>query len=72
MKYRLLSLVLALALLLSLGSVTALAVNREDDPLFNENDGQVEHEEEPDDGFEAEEGISIDDLNTSADVVDFI
>ena len=72
MKYRLLSLVLALALLLSLGSVTALAVNREDDPLFNENDGQVEHEEEPDDGFEAEEGISIDDLNTSADGVDFI
>ena len=72
MKYRLLSLVLALALLLSLGSVTVLAANREDDPLFNDNDGQVEHEEEPDDDFEAEEGISIDDLNTSADGVDFI
>lgn len=72
MKFRLLSLVLALALLFSMGCVTALAVNREDDPLFNESDGQVDHDEEPDDYFEADEDITIDDLNTSADGVDFI
>lgn len=69
MKLRLFSLFLALILVLSLGIIPALAV--EGDPLAPD-DGQVEHQEEPDDDYEAKPGITIEDLRTSYAGIEFI
>ena len=69
MKSRLLSLLLALMLLLGL-TVQAMAV--EGDPLAPVDDGQVDHEEMPDDDYEADADLTIDDLQTSQAGIDFI
>ena len=69
MKLRLVSLLLALMLLLGL-TIQALAV--EGDPLAPVDDGQVDHEEMPDDDYEADADLTIDDLQTSQAGIDFI
>ena len=66
---------LSLLLLLNLMAPAVLAV-REDDPRYSDDDGQVDHTEEPDDSIDPDDIdpdlISIDDVKASQACVDMI
>ena len=71
MRKQFLTIFLVVLLLLSVMTPAAVAI-KDDDPLYSEGDGQVDHTETPDDSIYVDPSVSVGDLRTSYDCVEMI